>query len=526
MSSNKVFLYFHTIRYLKLTQIKYRIYYLIRNQVRKVISFSYQEKEIANTYNSIFLERSLPASKSIQVDSLKFSFLNLEESFNQGIQWNHSTHGKLWTYNLNYFEFLHTEKITKKEGLDLIWDFIKNKDLIKDGFEPYPISLRCIHWIKFLVKHQISNKKIDTFLFNQLLQLVDKREYHILGNHLLENGFSLLFGAYYFNDKTLYKKAKDILLSELKEQILIDGAHFELSPMYHQLMLYRVLDCINLIKNNIHFNKELLRFLRIKAEIMLGWLNQMTFSNGDIPLLNDSASNVNPTTSEIKEYSKQLGIKSEELTLKESGYRKIKKGNYEIIVDVGKIGPDYLPGHSHNDIFTFILYINQLPFIIDTGISTYNSGSRRNIERSTESHNTVKIGQFEQAQIWESFRVAKRNHPNILIDSLEKIQASLNYPTTNAKHIRTFVFDNSQLQLLDEVESSLEAKAFLHFHPDINVYLNENQVISDNATIYINGAEKIELEEFHFAPEFNKTFLGKKVVISFYKNLETLIILN
>ena len=33
-------------------------------------------------------------------------------------------------------------------------------------------------------------------------------------------------------------------------KILEDGSHFELSPMYHQIMLLRVLDCIQLIKLN------------------------------------------------------------------------------------------------------------------------------------------------------------------------------------------------------------------------------------------------------------------------------------
>ena len=48
-----------------------------------------------------------------------------------------------------------------------------------------------------------------------------------------------------------YKKAVEILREELEEQILNDGGHFELSPMYHQIMLFRVLDCINLIENNL-----------------------------------------------------------------------------------------------------------------------------------------------------------------------------------------------------------------------------------------------------------------------------------
>ena len=48
----------------------------------------------------------------------------------------------------------------------------------------------------------------------------------------------------------LYSKAKNIIEEELEEQILTDGAHFELSPMYHQIILDRVLDCIFLVKEN------------------------------------------------------------------------------------------------------------------------------------------------------------------------------------------------------------------------------------------------------------------------------------
>ena len=80
--------------------------------------------------------------------------------------------------------------------------------------------------------------------------MLNNLEYHLLGNHLLENGFSLLFGAYYFQDETIYKIAKKIVVSELEVQILADGSHFELSPMYHQILFHRVLDCIQLIKLN------------------------------------------------------------------------------------------------------------------------------------------------------------------------------------------------------------------------------------------------------------------------------------
>ena len=90
------------------------------------------------------------------------------------------------------------------------------------------------------------------------MRLKDNLEYHILGNHLLENAFSLLFGSIYFNDDSFFEISEKILLEQLDEQILNDGAHFELSPMYHCITLHKVLDSINLLRSNQIFNSKCL----------------------------------------------------------------------------------------------------------------------------------------------------------------------------------------------------------------------------------------------------------------------------
>ena len=47
---------------------------------------------------------------------------------------------------------------------------------------------------------------------------------------------------------------------------LNDGAHFELSPMYHKIILSRLLDCIQLIKLNYVWKKDdLLLLMVVKA---------------------------------------------------------------------------------------------------------------------------------------------------------------------------------------------------------------------------------------------------------------------
>lgn len=88
--------------------------------------------------------------------------------------------------------------------------------------------------------------------------------------------------------------------SAIKEQVLSDGAHFELSPMYHCIMLGRVLDCYNLVSQNALFNQELESFLKKKAGMMLGWLEKIVFKNGDIPLMNDAAFGIALTYRQLK----------------------------------------------------------------------------------------------------------------------------------------------------------------------------------------------------------------------------------
>ena len=70
---------------------------------------------------------SLKLQESIEVNKLheggKFIFLNKTKTFADGsIDWNYSKFGKLWTYNLNYFDFLSSDH----NKLDLIHNYTDN----------------------------------------------------------------------------------------------------------------------------------------------------------------------------------------------------------------------------------------------------------------------------------------------------------------------------------------------------------------------------------------------------------------
>jgi hypothetical protein len=455
----------------------------------------------------------------------KFVFLNLTHNFEKEINWNFSDYGKLWTYNLNYFDYLNQSEMTKEQGLYLIKNFIAAIDSIKDGMEPYPISLRCVNWIKFLTRHDIRDRQIDNSLYAQSQILLDNLEYHLLGNHLLENAFSLLFVACYFRNEKIYNKATNIMKNELKEQILDDGAHFELSPMYHQIMLYRLLDCLNLMKNNqmpSGWEDGLMGMLKDKSTLMLKWLSAISYADGNIPLFNDSANNIAPTTMQLNEYASMLDfphsdIKTSNFKLGACGYRKITKPHYECVIDVGGIGPDYIPGHAHADTFSFELYINKKPFIVDTGISTYNKCARRDIERGTASHNTVEVEGRNSSEVWGSFRVANRARIVKLNERNNVIEATHDgYKKMGISHQRTWRFEDDRIVINDNLNKKCRAVARLHFHPDVT-----EEIIQKHITIN----RGVSIEQREHAPEFNKTLCGRAIVAHFEKNLETVITL-
>ena len=342
----------------------------------------------------------------------------------------------------------------------------------------------------------------------------------MLGNHLLENAFSLFFGSYFFQDKNFYNVAKKLLTEELNEQILPDGADFELSTMYHQIILFRLLDTINLVKNNPWKNRELLGFLTEKAEIMLGWLKQMTFSDGSIPLFNDSAEGIAPKSEELFSYAGSLGIKTLEKPLKESGYRRFNGKNYELILDAGQIGPDYIPGHAHADILNFELHIAGHPCVVDTGTSTYQICEKRSSERSTAAHNTVTVNNQNQSDVWGGFRVGKRAEIKIGEENSNKISASHN-GFEKIIHSREFICEESCITIEDLLKPNGKGKARIHFHPSVVFSLKDNAVKGEDFSILFSGAESIEIEKFEYSLGFNKTAKTNCIVVSFTDKMET-----
>ena len=310
--------------------------------------------------------------------------------------------------------------------------------------------------------------------------------------------------------------------------------------MYHKIMLFRALDCYNLLKNNDLQIKNtpsvfgtqnviLEKLLADKAAKMLGWLKNMTYTDGSTPNFGDSTEGITPTSAELFDYAKRLKIQPLPHPLSDSGFRKLKNQNFEITAKVGKIGPDYIPGHAHADSLSFELRIKDAPIFVDMGISTYETNARRHLERSTSSHNTVEIEGKNSSEVWGSFRVGNRANSTILKDTPTHLIAQHDgYKKLNINHLREFQLEENGVTIIDKTNNKTSSKVFFHCPPTLSLQLENNSVTFKNGQIdfFINEKdnaliEKVELAAYSLPPQYNTFLTAQKVVVTFKGTLRT-----
>lgn len=502
--------------------------YQIKNRLIKSKSLSFYKLRTSRDVQLLPLIQ-LPERKPSVSDDLTFTYLNLSKKFDGHIDWNFMDFGKLWNYNLQYVDFINQEDLPEHNRVFWLRELYCCLYLNTVKLEPYPVSLRIMNVIRFLSNNDSrvhSYQDIAEAAVAELYYLNENYEYHLLGNHLLENAFAMLMGSCFFRNEDWRCKAEKILKQQLHEQVLKDGGHFELSPMYHQIILFRVLEAISYLPNG----DDLLPILKEKANLMLGWLKKATFKNGDIPQFNDSSDGIAFTTEQLMNIGCLLELESANITLGESGYRKFESENFELIIDVKGISPDYQPGHNHADHLSFILYINNRPFIVDPGTSTYNISERRHWERSSKAHNIVTVNNFDQSEVWGGFRVGRRPSVRVLKDSIDFVSASIEYNVKKStiKQIRDFSVTENSIILKDSLNVRNGAIARFYLHPLVFILNRTNDMVAfDNgAKIYFKNISNLKIEEYDFANGFNKLLKSKVIEVHFMNSCESTIILS
>lgn len=270
-------------------------------------------------------------------------------------------------------------------------------------------------WLSGCLEPQARNLEeiIEKRVFIQGLCLEQNLERHLGGNHLFKDICAMALLASFFEGPTAnrwFALIERDLLDELKLQVLPDGGHYERSPMYQCLVLSDLLDAAEFLSawNPSFVAGNLLDPIERMTHFLAGILHP----DGEIPLFNDSVLGQSvPALGMLARAGEGWGGGKVSLsTFPDTGITRLNQDDLTCLIDHGRLGPDELMGHVHNDTLSFELSVGDERFIVDKGVYEYTAGPRRTECRSIRSHNTPSVEGFEQAETWASFRVARRWH--------------------------------------------------------------------------------------------------------------------
>jgi len=477
------------------------------------------------------------------LESNRFIFLNEEGSLSDPGSWNDSSRSKLWLYNAHYFDDLNAVDASERKAWHrvLIQCWVdENPPTAGNGWEPYPLSLRIVNWVKWALQgNEMDASWLDSLAI-QTRFLRKRLEYHLLGNHLFANAKALVFAGLYFSGdeaEEWLSKGLAILAREVPEQVLADGGHFERSPMYHSIILEDLLDLVNAGRSYDLFSSKPVLLQQWVADIlkMLVWMRTMTHPDGQIGFFNDAANGIAASFLQLDEYADRLGLKPPYITdqalinLSDSGFIQITQGKAFALLDVGEIGPDYLPGHAHADTLSFELSLSGKRCIVNSGISRYGNDAERLRQRGTAAHSTVEINGENSSEVWGGFRVARRARPFGL--STRKSDESISvtcshdgYKRLKGKpvHTRQWFFEPGQMVVTDNIQGRFQqAVAYFHLHPDVSAGFDDGEC---NGWIEIDGGRtvcwsveggQVSIEDSTYHPEFGLNFPNQVIKVVF-----------
>jgi len=523
----------HTIRYYKPEQLYWYTYYRIRKLLP--VRFWFREKplpkleinkEPLNNYGQYArswasVENNLETQAK---DILKGIWTYAGEAIPLILllENKHKNLSPLALYGFHTFEFLwklclaHLQSPDKKYA-----DFAKNfmKQWIKEylpgtsvAWDPYPTSYRIRYWILAMHIWQWNDKEILTSLAVQTKYLSQSLEYHLKGNHLIQNLCGLIISS-----ATLFPihlpEFLQQLEKELNEQILDDGGHYEQVPMYHLHVFLDLITVLAILKNPPEF-------LIKTVSKMSNFLSGLVLSDGELPLLGDTVHGHLPSPEKVLHItSKYIPAIKENTSLKkehdfpQSGYYLYKSNNtpcFNMVIRAGKTGSPFQLAHAHCDQLSYELLIEKQRVIVDSGIHGYAGSPYRAFQRSTRAHNTVYIEGEEQLECWSTFRVARRGRT--LWTMWEPYEEGFLFAGkfqyfTGTVHLRGIYIQPKKGFLCCDWIKTHKRKTvcnLLHLHPEVEVKVTNSFVLLQcgkiNISLYPVKNEIIEMVAANQSP--------------------------
>jgi len=510
----KGLLLFNTIRYLKPSQLLNQV--VIRFK-RKEQFWKYKKEGIKYNNYSLWIE-GLDNDSSFMArfspEKLlngQLTILNESRPFDK---WQFYDASHLWNFNVHYLEYLvplfsiwkATGEEEYKEKLNEILEEWYNVGSRKnDSNQAYTISLRIVN--QLIVSDAVDNKqRLYDSIYAQYHFLLRHQEKHLLGNHYLENLKTIVICSIVFNEAEVYEKFIRKFLKELDEEITDDGLHYELSLMYHKIVLEDLIRVAVILKQTgMREYEAIVKFIGN----MCSALYSLEFGIDRTPLFNDAGDNVaKPTNILLETCNNLFGIRPEKKN-SVAGYYKLYDNKVAVIADFGGLSPSYMPGHAHCDCLSFELFLDGKPIFVNSGTYQYQ-GKYRNSFRSTKAHNTVLVNDHEQSELWGEHRAGRR----IKLLRTKATECAIEGECRNYYgecHRRAIRLDNHKMYVLDKTEEA--AKSILHIAPGLSYF---NGTVSGNGImIKVKPVRaNINVEKSRYAANFGKIEENTALVFS------------
>ena len=511
----KLSLYWHTAKHLKSEQVIYRVTDRLGLECSLGVKpcMDAHDGPIALLPQLDFDPSFLSRFPVAELMDDRITLLHESEDFLWDSRWKFDHRTPLWNYNLHYFEYLfpliHGWRQTNQPCYlqkiqEMICGWIRQNPRAAGGagWDSYPISLRLINWLScygYLKDHWDEDFKrmlIDS-MKEQYAHLAVHLEKRLLGNHYFENLKTLVICSIFFRDHAMTAAALRELKKQCAEQILADGMHFELSLMYHKIILEDLMRTATTLRLADCTDAELEQYLQPMVDAAYSLEEGLE----RIPLFNDCGDNVAKSLDALLLAAKEAfhiepQYKSQ---LPDGGYYMFKSGDWKLIVDAGRAGPDYLLGHAHCDAMSFELFYKGAPVLVNCGTYAYQC-QERNFFRSTAAHNTVMCNGVEQSQYWGNFRMAKRAKITVVRADQTSIVMNLRDQAGN-QVTRTICMDSDGFHIRDFCAAG-KLQAYVHCAGDLTQEGDLWHVQGYPITVSCEG--QTALRAMAYAPEFGR----------------------
>jgi hypothetical protein len=203
-----------------------------------------------------------------------------------------------------------------------------------------------------------------------------------------------------------------------------------------------------------------------------------------------------------------------------SGYACLRENGSALYLRGGEfgMGGSGSSSHAHDDLLAPVLWLENLPILVDPGTYVYNGAAKfRSRYRGEHSHNTFSLDEGSEAKQKLNFGWYQARKPAKL--KVEGTSVTGRYGEW-PEHTRRIELRASEAEILDTVaKEHRRAYARLHLHPmwrpeeAIGSRRSFMNASGDKLHLEIDGWKRIDLETYDYSPSYRVQVPATKVIL-------------